>query len=77
MRDSRYVGEVKRCRWGEDVGVVLGARLLEAVQRGVAVVFREALVLVALSGQLHRGVLRKCHAHFSSVETLAVQVAHS
>lgn len=57
VRDSRYVGEVKRCRWGEDVGVVFGAWLLEAVQRGVAVVFREALVLVALSGQLHRGVL--------------------
>lgn len=76
-RGSRYVGEVQRCRGGEDVGVVLGARLLEAMQRGVAVVLGEALVFVALSGQLHRGVLRKGHAHFSAVETLAVQVAHS
>lgn len=77
MPDSRYVGEVERCRGGEDVGVVFGARLLEAMQRGVAVVFREALVFVALSGQLHCGVLGKGHAHFSAVETLAVQVAHS
>lgn len=77
MRGSRYVGEVKRGRWGEDVGVVFGARLLEAVQRGVAVVFCEALIFVALSGQLHRGVLGKGHTHFSSVKTLAVQVAHS
>lgn len=74
---SRYVGEVERCRGGEDVGVVFGARLLEAMQRGVAVVFREALVFVALSGQLHRGVLRKGHTHFSAVKTLAIQVAHS
>lgn len=74
---SRYVGEVQRGRRREDVGVVFGARLLEAVQRGVAVVLGQALVLVALSGQLHRGVLGKGHAHFSAVETLAVQVAHS
>lgn len=57
VRGSRDVGEVERRRWGEDVGVVLGAWLLEAVQWGVAVVFCEALIFVALSGQLHRGVL--------------------
>lgn len=68
---------MERCRGGEDVRVVFGARLLEAMKRGVAVVFRQALVFMALSGQLHRGVLGKGHAHFSAMKTLAVQVAHS
>lgn len=33
QQHSRYVGEVERCRGWEDVGVIFGARLLEAVQR--------------------------------------------
>lgn len=73
---SRNVGEVERRRRREDVGVVFGAGLLEAVQRRVAVVLGEALVLVAFPGQLHGGVFGEGHANFPAVETLAVQVAH-
>ena len=72
----RYVGEVEGGGGREDVGVVLGAGLLEAVQRGGAVVLGEALVFVALPGQLHRGVLGQGDAHGSAVQTLAVQVTH-
>lgn len=77
MRHSRYVGEVECCRGREDVGVIFGAGLLEAVQRGVAVVLGQALVLVALSGQLHGGVFGGSHTHGPAVEALAIQVAHS
>lgn len=73
---SRDVGEVEcRRRW-EDVGVIFGARLLEAMQRGVAVVLCEALVLMAFSGQLHGGVFGKRHTHVPAMKTLAIQVAH-
>lgn len=76
QQNSRYVGEVECCRGWEDVGVILGAGLLETVQRRVAVVLCEALVLVTFSGQLHCGVLRQRHAHGPAVKPLAVQVAH-
>lgn len=64
-----------RRRW-EDVGVIFGAGLLEAMQRGVAVVLCEALVLMAFSGQLHGGVFGKRHTHVPAMKTLAIQVAH-
>lgn len=32
QHNSRYVGEVERCRGREDVGVIFGARLFETVQ---------------------------------------------
>lgn len=67
---------MERRRRREDVGVVFGAGLLEAVQRRVAVVLGEALVLVAFPGQLHGGVFGEGHANVPAVETLAVQVAH-
>lgn len=76
QQHSRYVGQVECCGGWEDVGVIFGARLLETMQGGVAVVLGEALVLVAFPGQLHRGVFGKGHAHVSAVKTLAVQVAH-
>lgn len=67
---------MERGRRREDVGVIFGAGLLEAVQRRVAVVLGEALVLVAFSGQLHGGVFGESHAHVPAVQALAVQVAH-
>lgn len=67
---------MERRRRREDVGVVLGAGFLEAVQRRVAVVLGQALVLVAFAGQLHGGVFGEGNAHVPAVETLAVQVAH-
>lgn len=73
---SRYVGEVECRRRREDVGVIFGARFLEAMQRGVAVVLCEALVLMAFSGQLHGCMFGKCHTHVPAMKTLAVQVAH-
>lgn len=54
---SRYVREVERCRGWEDVGVIFGAGLLETMQRRVAVILCEALVLVAFSGKLNCCVL--------------------
>ena len=72
----RDVGQVQGGGRGEDVGVVLGAGLLEAVQRGAAVVLGQPLVLVALAGQLHTAVLGERDAHRLPVQTLAVQVAH-
>ena len=60
----------------EDVGVVLGSGLLEAVQRRAAVVLGEALVLVALTGQLDGGVLGQGHTDGLPMHLLLVQVAH-
>lgn len=46
------------------------------MQRGVAVVLGEALVLVALTRELDGGVLRQGHADWLPVQLLLVQVAH-
>lgn len=74
--NSRDVGEVECCRGREDVRVIFGAGLLEAVQRGVAVVLGQALVLVAFSGQLHAGVFGRRDAQRLPVQLLSTQVAH-
>lgn len=63
-------------RGWEDVGVVFGAGLLEAVQGGVAVVFGQALVLVAFTGELHAGVFGQRDAQRLPMQLLAAQVAH-
>jgi len=76
VEDSRDVGQVQGGGGGEDVGVVLGAGLLEAVQGGAAVVLGQALVLVALAGQLHAAVLGRRDAQRLPVKLLAAQVAH-
>ena len=75
-RCLRDVGQVQGGGGGEDVGVVLGAGLLEAVQRGAAVVLGQTLVLVAFAWQLHAAVLGERDAHRLPVQTLPVQVAH-
>ena len=59
-----------------DVGVVLGAGLLEPVQRRCAVVLGEAGVRLALLGQLHVGVLRGHHADLLVPQLHLVQVVH-
>lgn len=74
--DLRDVGEVQGGRRREDVGVVFGAGLLEAMQGGVAVVFGQPLVLVAFSGKLDAGVFGQRDAQRLPVQPLAVQVAH-
>ena len=61
----------------ENVLEVLGAGLLEAVERAAAEVLGEALVLLALAWQLHRLVFGDGRPHHLTVETLAVQMAHS
>lgn len=75
-KDIRDVREVQGGRRWEDVGVVFGARLLEAVQGGAAVVFGQTLVLVAFTGQLDTGVFGQRDAERLPVQPLAVQVAH-
>lgn len=72
----RDVGEVQSGRWGEDVGVIFGARFLEAVQRGVAVVFGQALVLMAFTGKLNVRVFGQCDAERLPIKLLTIQVAH-
>lgn len=62
-------------RW-KDVGIVLRARLLEAVQGGVTVVFGQALVLMALTRKLDAAVFGQRDAKRLPVKPLAVQVAH-
>lgn len=62
-------------RW-EDVGVVFGAGLLEAVQGGAAVVFGQTLVLVALTGKLDTGVFGQRDPEGRPMQPLAVKVAH-
>lgn len=74
--DLRDVGEVQGGRGGEDVGVVFGAGLLEAVQGGVAEVLGQSLVLVAFTGKLDTHVLGHGDAYGPAVKLLAVQVAH-
>ena len=76
QRHSRDVGEVQSGRGWEDILEVLGARLLEAVQGRVSIVLGQALVLLALSGQLHAQVLRECDAHWLSVQLVPIEVAH-
>lgn len=77
LSDLRDVGEVQGGRGWEDVGVVFGARLLEAVQGGVAVVFGQALILVAFTGKLDVGVFGQRDAQRLPMQPLTVQVAHS
>lgn len=77
FQHSRYVGEVERCRGGEDVGVIFGARFLKTMQWWVAEILGEALVLMAFSGQLNGCVFGQRHTHGPAMKTLAVQVAHS
>lgn len=72
----RDIGQVQGSRGREDVLEVLGARLLEAVQWRVAVVLGQALVLLALAGQLHVLVLGQGDAHRLPVQLVAVEVAH-
>jgi len=62
--------------WREDVLEVLGAGLLEAVQRGVGEVLGQALVVQAVAGQRHRLVLGQRHADDLTVHLLAIKVAH-
>ena len=76
QRHSRDVGEVQSGRGWEDVLEVLGARLLEAVQGRVSIVLGQALVLLALAGQLHALVLRECDAHWLSVQLVPIEVTH-
>lgn len=52
-RVLRDVGKVQCGGWREDVGVVLGARLLKAMKRRVTVILSEALVLMSLAWQLN------------------------
>lgn len=62
--------------WREDVGVVLGARLFEAMERRGGEVFSESLVLVSLSGQLHCGVFGQSHTQRLPMQLLTIQVTH-
>lgn len=77
MTDSRDVGEVQGSRRGKDVGVVFWAGLLEAVEGRVAVVFGEALVLVAFARKLDAGVFGQRDAQRLPMQPLAIQVTHS
>lgn len=70
------VGQVQRRRRRVDIGIVLAARLLEAVQVAVAIVFGEASVGLAVFWQLHRCVFRRHHANGLAPELGLVQVVH-
>lgn len=72
----RDVGEVQSGRRGEDVGVIFGARFLEAVQGRVAVVFGQALVLMAFTGKLNVHVFGQRDAERLPIKLLTIQVAH-
>ena len=72
----RDVGEVEGGRGWEDVLEILGARLFEAVQRGIAEVLGQALVIQTVAGQCHRLVLGQSHADDLAVHLLPVQMAH-
>lgn len=72
----RDVGQVECGRWRENVGVVLGARLLEAVQWRAAIVFGQTLVLVAFTRQLDAAVLGQRNTQRFPVKLLATQMAH-
>lgn len=74
--DSRDVGEMESRGGREDVGVVLGAWLFEAVKRRVAVVLGEPLILMAFTWQLYRGVFGKGDPQSLTIQFLPVQVAH-
>ena len=73
---GRDVGEVQRRRRRENVGVILAAGLLEAVQRRVAKVFGEAGVRLTLLRHLHLGVLGRGHADLLAPQLEFVQVQH-
>lgn len=72
----RDVGQVERGRWRENVGVVLRARLLEAVQWRATIVFGQTLVLVAFTRQLDAAVLGQRNTQRFPVKLLATQMAH-
>lgn len=74
--DLRDVGEVQGGGGRKDVGIVFGAGLLEAVQRGVAVVFGQALVLMSFTGKLDVGVFGQRDPERFPMQPLAIQVAH-
>lgn len=60
----------------EDVGVVLGAWLFEAMKRRVAVVLGEPLILMTFTWQLHSGVFGKGDPQSLAIQLLPIQVAH-
>lgn len=74
--DLRNVGQVQGRGWREDVGVVLGARLFEAVKRRGGEVFSESLVLMSLSGKLHCGVFGQSHTQRLPMQLLSIQITH-
>jgi len=74
--DSRDVGEMESRGRREDVGVVLGAWLFEAVKRRVAVILGEPLILMAFTWQLYRGVFGKSGPQSLTIQFLPIQVAH-
>lgn len=73
---SRDVWQVQGGWWGEDILEVLGARFLEAMERGVGVVLGQPLIIQTITRQRHRLVLGQRHADDLSVHLLAIQVAH-
>lgn len=76
LANSRNVGEVEGGRGRVDILVVLGAGLLEAVQRRVGVVLSETGVRLPLLGQLHRLVLRGHHPNLLAEHVQLVHVGH-
>ena len=70
------VGQVKGRGRRVDVGVVLGAGLLEPVQVGRRVVLRQAGVGLTLLGQLDVGVLARHHPDRFVPQLGFVQVGH-
>ena len=72
----RNVAQVQRRRGREDVGVVLAAGLLEAVQRRVAKVLRQPGVRLALLRHLHLRVFRRRHSNLFAPQLEFVQMQH-
>lgn len=72
----RDVGQVEGCGWRKDVLEVLGAGLLEAMERRVGVVLSQSLVVQPVPRQRHRLVLGQRHADDLAIHLLAIEVAH-
>lgn len=75
-RYLRDVGEVEGGRRRKDVLEVLGARFLEAMERGVGIVLGQPLVIQAIPRQRHCLVLGQCYTDDLPVHLLTIQVAH-
>ena len=76
LHRGRDVREVEGRGRRVDVGVVLRARLLEAVQVGGRVVLGESGIRLAVLGQLNRGVLARHDPDLLAPELDLVEVSH-